>query len=214
MELSKELLDILLILLPGLIAFVIIESLIPHNKVEFNRLVIYVVALSALSFIISITIWKIYYQLALWFKLTNIPAELKLVNSLFTYHSNYSFIILVFVVSIILGLLFAFFINKKYIYKFMNKINASNMSSNLEVWDDFFSMPRENAFVVVRDIENNLMYYGSVVYFSISNTSKTPAIYLKDVDVYENDTSDHLYLVKEIYLPFKQNSMTVEFPNF
>lgn len=214
MELSKELLDIVLILLPGLISFVIVESLIPHNKVEFNRLVIYVIALSALTFLLSIGLWKIGNKLIMWLGFADTSNELTLTNSLFTYHSNYSFIVLVFITSVLLGLVFAFFINKKFIYKFMNKINASNMSSNLEVWDDFFAMPRENAFVVIRDIENDLMYYGTVVYYSISITSKTPSLYLKDVDVFENTTSQRLYDVKEIYLPFKQNTMTVEFPNF
>lgn len=213
MEISKEFLEILLILLPGLISFIIIESLIPHKKVEFNRLVIYVVLLSALSFILSIIIWKICSLCLMWFGFESL-SKLNETASIFSYQSNFTFIILVFIISIIIGSFLVWAINEKVIYKIMNKINASHMLSNLEVWDDFFAMPRENAFVVIRDIEKNLMYYGIVAYYSISTTSKTAAIYLKDVDVFKNDTAEKLYDVKEIYLPFRENVMTVEFPNF
>lgn len=214
MELSKELLDILLILLPGLISFIIIESLTPYNKIEFNRLLVYTVALSALTFISAITLWETYCKLSSWLKFSIIPNNLDLSKNLLSYQSNYQFSLLVFTISIIIGLFFVWIISKKFIYRFMNKINASNMTSNMEVWDDFFGMTRADAFVVVRDKENNLMYYGEVFYYSISETSKIPALYLIDVDIYTNDDSIKLYNVNELYLPFKQNSMTVEFPNF
>ena len=54
MAISKEILDITLILLPGLIAFIIAESLIPYSKAEFKRSVAYVIILSAISFFIAI----------------------------------------------------------------------------------------------------------------------------------------------------------------
>lgn len=214
MELSKELLDILLILLPGLISFIIIESLIPYNKIEFNRLIIFVIALSAMSFFIVVLLWKIYFNLSVSFDFSIIPQKLDLDETIFSYHSNIFFTCYVFITSIILGLFFAWAISNKIIYKIINRIYDSNMTSNMEVWDDFFGISRENAFVVVRDNENNLMYYGEIVYYSISATSKIPALFLKDVDVFLNDNSEKLYNVNELYLPFNQNKMTVEFPNF
>lgn len=214
MELSKEIIDITLILLPGIIAFVIAESLIPSNKVEFNRSVVYVITLSAISFLISIILWKIYYVLSKSLKFSSQIPDLILTNNIFSFHSSYSFTFLVFAISILLGLFFAWAINNHLIYRLMNKLGGSNMTSNMEVWDDFFSTKRENAFVVIRDINNNLMYYGNVNYYSIGTTSKMLALHLIDVDVYENKSSEKLYNVSELYLPFHPESMTVEFPNF
>lgn len=214
MELSKELLDILLILLPGLISFIIIESLIPYNKIEFNRLIIFVIALSAMSFFIVNLLWEIYLYLAVYLNIPAVPQKLNLNETIFSYHSNTFFTCYVFIISIILGLFFAWAISNKIIYKIINKIYTSNMTSNMEVWDDFFGTSRENAFVVVRDKENNLMYYGEVLFYSISATSKIPALFLKDVDVFLNEDSSKLYNVKELYLPFNKDKMTVEFPNF
>ena len=96
----------------------------------------------------------------------------------------------------------------------MNKLGASNMTSNMEVWDDFFATPRENSIVVVRDLNNNLMYYGAINYYSIGMTSRMVALHMTDVDVFQNDTAEKLYNVNELYLPFHSDSMTVEFPNF
>jgi len=214
MELSKELLEIVLILLPGLIAFVIAEALIPHSKAEFNRSVVYVIALSAISFLLAISLWKLYYALSVWLKFSPQITDLKFTNGIFSFHSSYIFALLVFILAVIIGLFFAWAINHNLIYKLMNKLGASNMTSNMEVWDDFFATPRENSFVVVRDINNNLMYYGTVNYYSIGLTSRMVALHMTDVDVFQNDTAEKLYDVNELYLPFHSDSMTVEFPNF
>jgi hypothetical protein len=58
----------------------------------------------------------------------------------------------VFFISILIGLFIAWAINNNIIYKLMNKLGGSNMTSNMEVWDDFFQEKRENAFVVITSI--------------------------------------------------------------
>lgn len=213
MTISKEILDITLILLPGLIAFIITESLIPYNKAEFKRSVAYVIILSAISFFVAIILWKSYYKLAIWLKFKYNISNLELTN-IFSFNENIYFTFLVFIISIILGIFFAWAINNHVIYKLMNKLGGSSMTSNMEVWDDFFALERENSFVVIRDIKNNIMYYGSVNYYSIAMTSQMIALHLNDVDVFENNSSNKLYNVKELYLPFQPENMTVEFPNF
>jgi hypothetical protein len=209
---SKEILDITLILLPGLIAFIIAESLIPYSKAEFKRSVAYVIILSAISFFIAIIFWKLYYKLGLLLAFKYNVSNLELTN-IFSFKENIYFTFLVFVISIALGIFFAWAINKHIIYKLMSKLGGSSMTSNMEVWDDFFALKRENSFVVVRDIKNNLMYYGSVNYYSIATTSQMIALHLNNVDVFDNESSVKLYNVKELYLPFQPENMTVEFPN-
>ncbi len=211
MELSKEILDIVVVILPGLFAFVIAEALAP-NKVEFNRSIVYTIALSALSFLSATIFWKLYYKLSYLLKFGYPISNIVFTNNIFSFHSNFYFALLVFMISILLGFTFAWAINNHLIYKLMNKLGASNMASKLEVWDDFFATQRENSFVVVRDISNDLMYYGNVNYYSIGTATKMTALHLTDVDVYTNKTAQKLYNVNELYLPFHSESMTVEFP--
>lgn len=213
MTVSKEILHITLILLPGIVSFLITEALIPHKQAEFNRSVIYVITLSAMSFLISLGIWNFYSYLSIKLKFAKQLPFLELKENIFSFHSNYEFAILVFFISMVIGLFFAWAINNKIIYKFMNQLGASNMNSDLEVWDDFFQEKRENAFVVIRDIKNDIMYYGSVKYYSTA-TAKMIALYLVDIDVFINSSSEKLYHIQELYLPFNQETMTIEFPDF
>lgn len=213
MELSKEILDITLILLPGIFSFVIAEALIPQKKTEFERSVVYVIALSAMSFFLAFSLSKFYSAIST--SLTWLP-QIKILkfDSTFSFHSSYSFALLVYIIAIILGILFAWIVNNNLIYKLMSRLGTSNMTSNMEVWDDFFGKRREDSFVIVRDINNNLMYYGTVMFYSIGTTSQMIALHLIDVDVFENKSANKLYNVNELYLPFHPESMTVEFPNF
>lgn len=213
MELSKEILDITLILLPGIFTFVIAEALIPQKKTEFERSVVYVIALSAISFFLAFSLSKLYSTISL--SLTCLP-QIKILkfDNTFSFHSSYSFALLVYIIAIILGVLIAWIINNNFIYKLTNKLGTSSMTSNMEVWDDFFGKQREDSFIIVRDINNNLMYYGTVMHYSIGTTSQMVALHLIDVDVFENNSAKKLYNINELYLPFHPERMTVEFPNF
>jgi hypothetical protein len=39
------------------------------------------------------------------------------------------------------------------------------------------------------------------------------ALHLIDVDVFSNSSSEELYHIKELYLPFNSETMTIEFPD-
>jgi len=39
-------------------------------------------------------------------------------------------------------------------------------------------------------------------------------VYLMNVDIFRNSSSEQLYNVNELYLPFNSENMTIEFPNF
>jgi len=113
MTVSKEILHITLILLPGIVSFLITEALIPHKQAEFNRSVIYVITLSAMSFLISLGIWNFYSYLSIKLKFAKQLPFLELKENIFSFHSNYEFAILVFFISMVIGLFFAWAINNK-----------------------------------------------------------------------------------------------------
>jgi len=199
MTLSKEILDITLVLLPGLFAFILTEALIPYSKAEFKRSVSYVIILSAISFFIAIMLWKFYYNLSLWLKFSQKISNLE-VNNIFSFHENLYFTFLVYIVSVILGIFLAWAINNNIIYKLMNKLGGSNMTSNMEVWDDFFQEKRQNSFVVIRDIQNDIMYYGSVKYYSVGTTSKMTALHFIPPQKVNTTFSNSLFTFEPVTL--------------
>lgn len=213
MDLSKEIFDVIFVLFPGFISLIIIEALIPNKNVEYKRAVVYGLLLSLLSFATVSGLWHILYMLSQWLnfgiEVLSVPNEV-----LFSSHDNGIFAICVFLISIFYGFYIAYIVNSQFVYRLMDKFYFSNVASDLEVWDDVFREPRENYYVVVRDMKNNLMYYGRVKLFSIAKTSEKLALSLTEVDVYENSSSRLLYNLNEIYIPFHSEHMTVEFLSF
>lgn len=65
-------------------------------------------------------------------------------------------------------------------------------------------------WVIVRDIENDLMYEGWVQAFS--DSTERDELFLRDVKVFTNKTADELYEIPGLYLPKSRENLTIEFP--
>jgi len=65
-------------------------------------------------------------------------------------------------------------------------------------------------WVVIRDIKNDLMYEGWIKAFS--DSTEKDEIFLRDVRVFKNSTSEELYDIPGLYLPSKGINLIVEFP--
>jgi len=66
-------------------------------------------------------------------------------------------------------------------------------------------------WIVVRDIENNLMYEGWVEAFS--DSTERDELFLRDVKVFNNKTAGELYDVPGVYIPKKRDNLVIEFRN-
>ena len=152
MQVSKELLDVILLLTPGIISFYIIETLTHYKKVTYQRIVLNIIILNFIVYFgIYLFIEVLENILPLWADKINLVTEQILKREI-----NISIMILGLVFSILLGFFLSKVINKKYIFRFANKFNISSLSSNLNVWDDFLSKERQENVIVIRDKVNNL----------------------------------------------------------
>ncbi len=189
-------LEVPLILSPGLITFLMIEHFTISKQMDFKKSTVYVIVLNILLFFFA--------------NLSNqwIGFKIDSGGHLLSFHDSLEFTGLVFILALILGFIFTYIINKKYIYKLM----PSNIVSKLEVWDDFFSIKRTNAHVVIRDLENKIMYYGTIKHYSMATEQQVWALHLVNITVFDVDNTNKNYDIKELYLPFNTKSMTIEFP--
>lgn len=206
MNISKELLDIILILTPGIISYYLIEALTHHKRITYQRVLLNIIVL---NFIIYFLIYL--FTLALnkhWSKLSQ---SLNLDKAqLLSKDINISIMALGLIFAILIGIIITRAINQKYLFKLANKLKVSSLSSNLNVWDDFLSEDREHQLIVIRDISNNLIYVGLLNKYSEFSLEQKE-IHLTDVEVFGNTQNDLLYKIEELYLVIN-DTMTIEIP--
>jgi len=206
MTISKELLDIMLILTPGIISFYIIETLTHHKRIEYQRVILNIIVLNFIIYffiyVVSIFINYCFQDFATKIHLTQ--------EHIFQKDTNITIMSLGLIFSLITGLYIAKAINNKFIFNIAKKLNISNLNSNLNVWDDFLSEERNFSGIIIRDIKNNLMYYGEIKRYSEFSLEKKE-LHLTDIRIYNNKLAKELYRQEELYLVI-DDTMTIEIP--
>ena len=206
MTISKELLDIMLVLTPGIISFYIIKSLTHHKKIEYQRVVLNIIVLNFIIYLMiylfSIGLHKHFPDVANKWHLTTDHIMIK--------SMNVSVMILGLIFALLIGLFLSRFINEKYIYKIAKYLKISDLDSNLNVWDDFLSEKRDFSGIIVRDYENNVMYYGVPKRYSEFSHDKKE-LHLEDVRIFLEQEAEELYRQNELYLVIN-DKMTIEIP--
>ena len=197
---SKEIINIIWILMPGLISYIIIENFTIYRKPDFKRSAVYVIILNFISLIFAKGLYKLCSRL--------FGYEIDFNQYELLPYLDTKFFFLTIIAGIIISVFVIVIINTNFIFK----ITPSNIASRLEVWDDFLSLKRKDALVVVRDMKNNVMYYGLVEHYSIATNNQIGALHLKDISVYNNNNLENGYEINELYLPFVSEYMTIEFP--
>ena len=206
MTISKELLDVMLVLTPGVISFYIIESLTHHKKIEYQRVLLNIIVL---NFMIYLMIYL--FSIGLNKHLPGIAHSWHLsTEHILTKNMNIALMVLGLFFAVLLGLIISRAINEKYIYKLAKQFKVSDLDSNLNVWDDFLSEQRVFNGVIIRDFENNIMYYGVPKRYSEFSHDKKE-LHLEDVRIYEEETAIELYRQNELYLVIN-DKMTIEIP--
>jgi hypothetical protein len=206
MTISKELLDVMLVLTPGVIAFYIIESLTHHKKIEYQRVLLNIIVL---NFMIYLMIYL--FSIALNKHLPEVAQNWHLsTEHILAKNMNIALMLLGLFFAILFGLIIARAINEKYLYKLAKKLHTSDLDSSLNVWDDFLSEKRDFEGVIIRDFENNIMYYGIPKRYSEFSHDKKE-LHLEDVRIFEEKDAKELYRQNELYLVIN-DKMTIEIP--
>lgn len=95
----------------------------------------------------------------------------------------------------------------KLINKFARLIKASQRFGDEDVWDYFRRSP-DTRWVYVRDLRNDIYYYGWIQAWS--DPYKERELLLREVDVYKNSTAEFLYAADVVYVSRKHDDLTIE----
>ncbi len=199
MTISEFTLRIILIFLPGLITFIIIEQLTAHQEIKTYRFFIN-------SLILGILCYLLYYPISL---VSN--QRFHFIQNLLNNKSgpNSEEILFATLLSFPVGLIIARLINHKVLHKIAQKLKVSNKFGDIDVWS-YILNSEIPGWVVIRDIENDLMYEGWIQAYS--NTTEKDELFLRDVKVFTNSTAQELYKTPGLYFPRKRENLTIEFP--
>jgi hypothetical protein len=206
MEITDFAVKIILLFIPGIIAFLIIESITVHKEIKIHRLIIYSLLLgficySIFNLIMIIIEHNVNYRCSFFISLTGNSAQsLNLIE-----------IFYVTLISILVGFISSTLINYKILHKIAFTFKASKKFGDIDVWGYIMNSSNEDIeWVVVRDIENDLIYEGWVNAFSDGNDRDE--MFLRYVIVFRNSTGVKLYEVPAMYLPRKRDKLIIEFP--
>ncbi|AFY50466.1 hypothetical protein Nos7524_4723 [Nostoc sp. PCC 7524] len=210
MNLSEFAFRIIFIFIPGLITFNIISKLTFHKEFKTSDIL-----LGSLTY--GFVCYLIYYFIFILInnKLTFLNTQtFYFVESLTNSQAelNFNEIALVTLLAVPVGLTSAFLINHNLLFKLANKLKISDKLDDISLWNKVFDSPL-NHWIVIRDIQNDLMYRGWVDSFS-DGLGKNE-ILLRDVEVYRNSEQGILYSVPGLYISFnKEENLMIEFQSW
>jgi hypothetical protein len=201
MTLSEFTLRIILIFLPGLIALIIVEQLIVHKEIKPYRFFID-------SLILGFFCYLIYYPIS---QVPFFDLNFYFIRSLSDNNFPLDFIeiLIATFLSIPLGFIISLFINRKILHRFAQKLKITKKFGELDVWS-YIMNSEIPEWVLIRDIENDLMYQGWIQ--ACSDPPEKDELFLRDVKVFTNSTAQELYSVPGLYFPRKRENITIEFP--
>jgi hypothetical protein len=113
-------------------------------------------------------------------------------------------------VGFVLSILWIYSATYKWITWILQKIKATKLYGDEDVWDYTFNSPIPAVeYINFRDFENEVVYAGWVV--SFSETEKLRELVLRDVQVFDFD-GELLFEVPMIYLARAPENIHIEFP--
>lgn len=190
MEINDIAIKIIILLIPGGITTVIIESLTIHKKWSEFKFVIYTILLGTFSYL-SIQFVELLFELFKYIfiseKCKYEPRALKIWESI---NQNVGIPLNEILLACIMGIINGFVISAIIYYKIVFRIAKKLKVSSKYGEENLFSYLLNSNDVVeiyVRDIPNNLTYHGKIDSFSENDNSKEILLY--NVKVYEYQTS-------------------------
>lgn len=205
MEFSEFALKIMLLFLPGIVSFLIVDKLTNHKEFKLYQILIYSLLYGFLCYYfyyLLITAWKILFKSEIYFSFFNTLIDKEDVL-------DFKEIAYVTILSILVGFISTFFINYEILNKFARKLKITKKFNDVDVWS-YLMNSKNTEWVVIRDRKNDLMYECWVELFSYS--TEKDELFLRDVKVFKNSTAEKLYEIPGLYLPIKRENLIIEFP--
>ena len=209
MQISELTIRLIILIIPGIVATLIIDTLTIHREWSPFRFSIYSVVLGVTAYVfyqLFLYLWSLLIILCPFFPT---PPSLTFWSSLFnnTISISISEVIFTCLCGSVLGLLFTSIIYHQYLYKITNKLKVSDVYGEEELFTHFMRND-DVEWVWVRCKSTGLTYDGYVD--SFAETEKLQELELKDVTVYNSEDSKELYKLSKIYLASQPGDFTIE----
>jgi hypothetical protein len=201
MEISELTLKLIILLLPGAVSSIIFQKLTVHKKWNSFQFVLNSILFGLSSYLISQLIASI-----------KTPDEdfVKLWEHLQTNElPKASIIIFCLVTSVFVGFLSAGIDNYKLINKIGKFFKFSTKYGDENLYSYFLGSPDINE-IFVHDVKNNITYHGNVDAYS--ETTEIKEIVLRNVKVYNYETSEYSFSISRVYLSMSKDEMVIHVP--
>lgn len=196
---------LILVFLPGIIAFVIIDNLTVHRETKIHHWFFYPLILGFISYApwyLMITSVQAVYATKLPFvffeSITDIHTKV-----------NFGEILIASLTAIILGFLLTWAITHRILFRISTFLHITDKFPEIDAWDNFISNFRPE-WLTVRDLEKELIYQGKL--FSASDANDRDGIVLQDVQVF-NSKGKLQYWVPAVFIPRKMDCLLIEIPD-
>lgn len=213
MEITELTIRIIIILVPGVIASLVLNTLkVRHKKQSDYLFTIISIVLGLGSYMFLQLLCYLFGVIKSLFPGTSSQYySLKTLKSLSNGTVVYTEILFASVCAVILAFIVAYLDNKKLINSIGRKLNVSNKYGDENAYT-YFLNSQDIDWVYIRDMENKLTYLGLVEIFS--ETEEIKELVLSDVTVFSYPDSEELYRINKIYLSYSKDKMIIERPNF
>lgn len=114
------------------------------------------------------------------------------------------------VIGFVLAFIASFFYTRNAINWLGRIFRVTSMFGNKDVWD-FYHKNYGSEWVFVRDHKIGLVYFGHILAYSDSD--KERELIIKDVDVFDNKTSEFQYKTPVIYISRSRDDLSIELPD-
>ena len=209
MEVSDLTIRLIILIIPGIVATLIVDTLTIHREWSPFRFSIYSVVLGVASYLFYQSFLYLWELLTLLCPRAPTPPSLTFWSSLFDNKIPISIneVVVTCLCSIVLGLLVTLITHRQYLYRIAGKLKASDVYGEQELFTQFIRAD-DVQWVWVRCKTTGLTYAGYIKHFA--ENEKLQEIELRDVTVYNSKDSTELYSLSKIYLASPPGDFTIE----
>jgi hypothetical protein len=210
MQISDLTIRLIILIIPGIVVTLIVDTLTTHREWSPFRFSIYSIVLGVASYLFDQLFLYLWRLLTLLFISFPITPSLTFWSSLFDNKIPISInevILTCLFSSLFLGFLITFIINHQFLYKIAVKLKVSDVYGEEELFTHFIRAD-DVKWVWVRCKTASLTYAGYIKHFA--ENEKLQEIELGDVTVYNSEDSCELYKLSKIYLASPPGDFTIE----
>ena len=200
MEIPELTLKLIILLTPGAVASIIFEKLTIHKKWNSFQFIANSILFGGISYLVAQLAFNICRHDSsfdnFWL---NLPSK----------EIPFAAVIKAIITSIFIGFICAGLYNYKFVNRIGKLFKLTTKYGDENLYSYFLNAKNVNE-IYFRDIPNNITYHGMIN--SYSETNEFKEIVLRDVKVYDYETSTIMYELDKVYLSRPKDDIIIEVP--